>query len=719
MRVPRRLTLILVLALTTSLVVSGSALAKPPWAGMGRDGLFNFMEKHQARMEWRLQKALRAMESCMGYRDMDGAAWAGPHVARATLRGLLRGRGNGRFAPNDVMHKAEVIVVAIRIMGLEDELEDLPIEDLGHGLAFNIRSAPWAAGYLFLAVEHDLIPNSSSFAPNSAAQREWAVGVLTKAFSQSEDYDLELITDDDDIDDILSQFTDEDLISPVYRSAMATAVDLGWLCGYGDGTIKPLKPLTRAEFATILCRMEADSGEDDEDVLSWKGIVQDIDYDDFTLEILEEDEDDPVEVDLGDCDDIVVYINWSARAYDFEDIDVGDHVEVFVVDGHATIFVTYEEDEIGGTVVSFTAPDEDEDGELTIIPDGEEDEMTFVVTYDTEIRGDGLFPGDYVEVTAHGDVALKIEVEDRPEVTGIVLSVDDDELLVEADDETLEFELDAGTEFVGFAYEGKTGLAALTALVDDDYVVEVEVQCAGDLALIVKLEDLDEAEIAGTVVAFDPPDGDEDGLIAIIPEGEEDEATFIVTSETEIEGGPILPGDSVEIILHGDVAVEIEVEDRPEVTGTVTSHVYGEITIESDGDILEFEIDGDTVFENFVYQGEHGSAALAALLEDDWVVEVEITYVGDLALTVKLEDLSRDEGKEQVVEDAVFVSLLYRQGDPFKIVTNKGTFRLAEEVEVFYIDEDTEWDLEDLEVPDVLTLTLEDGRVVTIVVAER
>ncbi|HHY38316.1 MAG TPA: S-layer homology domain-containing protein, partial [Clostridia bacterium] len=54
------------------------------------------------------------------FRDEDQAPWARAYLASASLKGLLKGDPDGRFRPNDMLTREELVAALVRFAGLEE-----------------------------------------------------------------------------------------------------------------------------------------------------------------------------------------------------------------------------------------------------------------------------------------------------------------------------------------------------------------------------------------------------------------------------------------------------------------------------------------------------------------------------------------------------------------------------------------------------------------------
>jgi len=102
-------------------------------------------------------KPFEHLEATLGYDDLDEAPWAAQHFMELSIKGLFRGRGNGKMAPQAAVSRLEVLALVIRALGMEEAAEELATETEDWEFAFSdspgFRSpqVSWGLAYLRLA----------------------------------------------------------------------------------------------------------------------------------------------------------------------------------------------------------------------------------------------------------------------------------------------------------------------------------------------------------------------------------------------------------------------------------------------------------------------------------------------------------------------------------------------------------------------------------------
>lgn len=243
----RRTTLGAVIAVVVALAVALGGTTGA-YAGHGKD------RGHHAGAEAR---ALAELGRLLGFYDLDEAPWAVKHIVKLHAKGLLKGRGHGRMAPNASVSRIEVIVLAVRAMGLEDEARELAREgvtlDFEFADARTLSRYAWALPYLQLAVERGLIANGGLLQPDKPATRLWVSEILVKALLEAG-----VITKADltAAGRRVPDFKDASQIPPEKYAYVALAVGKGLIRGYPNGKFMANKPVTRAELAAMIDRLE-------------------------------------------------------------------------------------------------------------------------------------------------------------------------------------------------------------------------------------------------------------------------------------------------------------------------------------------------------------------------------------------------------------------------------------------------------------------------------
>lgn len=186
--------------------------------------------------------------------DVSPTHWAMKHITKLSLLGIIEGNENGEFRAEDSVTQEQVVTMAIRIMGLEEEaLREA--EQVTSALPFEVQN--YARPYVTMAIDQGLLDISEEIAAASAskeawgsrkATRDWVAKIVVRAIGKNQDAR--------ERQNALTDFADDDAISGGVRGYINSAVELGIVNGFDDNTFRPDGVVTRAQMATFLSRGE-------------------------------------------------------------------------------------------------------------------------------------------------------------------------------------------------------------------------------------------------------------------------------------------------------------------------------------------------------------------------------------------------------------------------------------------------------------------------------
>ncbi len=186
--------------------------------------------------------------SVSAFSDVTKKDSAGPEtrsyaaVTGAYGKGLMVGVGDNTFSPDTEMTRAMFVTVLYRMEGCPDTDMTSPFDDIKYD---------WYIPAVCWAYENGIVNGTSdvTFAPDGSITRE-DIAVILWRYAGSPELSADL-----------SAYTDASFIDGYAANAMRWAVEVGMMTGYGDGTIRPRDPATRAEVATLFMRFDALFGE--------------------------------------------------------------------------------------------------------------------------------------------------------------------------------------------------------------------------------------------------------------------------------------------------------------------------------------------------------------------------------------------------------------------------------------------------------------------------
>lgn len=183
--------------------------------------------------------------------------WSYKHISKLALLGVISGRGDGTFAPNDPVTHQEVLIMATQLMGMDDrDAEESGIDVLPD----EMEVSEWAKGYVSLALRNGLInideeraainnSNSTQGWGSTPATREWVAKIVVRAAGKQAEADL--------LADQMVPFNDRELITPGFEGYINAAVQLDIVSGMPGNVFNPTDRVTRAQMAVFLSRAEA------------------------------------------------------------------------------------------------------------------------------------------------------------------------------------------------------------------------------------------------------------------------------------------------------------------------------------------------------------------------------------------------------------------------------------------------------------------------------
>lgn len=160
-------------------------------------------------------------------------SWASETIIKWTENGLLAGGGDGRFRPGDGITRAEFCAILNKIF---------KYTVTGQNEFSDIKSGAWYYEAVLKASHAGIISSGSSrFMPEGKVTRQDAAAIISKAFELEPSGDTKA-----------RSYADFDKASGDARAALATLVAKGYMAGFSDNSLKPLKNITRAEAVKLL-----------------------------------------------------------------------------------------------------------------------------------------------------------------------------------------------------------------------------------------------------------------------------------------------------------------------------------------------------------------------------------------------------------------------------------------------------------------------------------
>lgn len=173
------------------------------------------------------------------FNDLETVSWAQEAITYLAERGIVAGRGDGIFAPNDGVTREEMVKLIVTAFSDENG---------GVACDFSDVSADrWSYPYIATAFNLGLITgvDDSNFDPTGGIVRESLAVILYRAYNLA----------GKQIDADNASFTDSGKIAGYAKDAVNAMVKLGVMEGMGDGTFSPKTVVTRAQAAKVIYKL--------------------------------------------------------------------------------------------------------------------------------------------------------------------------------------------------------------------------------------------------------------------------------------------------------------------------------------------------------------------------------------------------------------------------------------------------------------------------------
>ncbi len=365
--------------------------------------------------------------------------WARPYIEKMNLLGVVKGVTETTYGPDDSVTREQLITMLVRLMGWESQATG---KSLPSTFPKANSVAPWARGYVALAVEKGIVSGEDleNFRPADAATRSEVAVFAVKAIGLGQEAESRKTFN------ASLSFTDGYLIELKARPYIEIAVEKGIMKGFPDGSFKPNEKVTRAQIATVLHNVTKLAKANSNMV---KGIVKNVDS---TLL-------PSIDAKLDDGSSKTYIVNtYSTLIYkedadgnltsaQLKDIKPGDTVNIIASGNTAQyIEIAYGKQ---ATVVEDENEDKDKDKDkdklikgiirgvnisanvLTIENKDNDKYESYNIASDAKIRRDGttsdiykLMIGDTATVTVTDGKIVRIEAETATkEITGVITDI--------------------------------------------------------------------------------------------------------------------------------------------------------------------------------------------------------------------------------------------------------------------------------------------------------
>ena len=170
------------------------------------------------------------------FSDLSSVPWAVEAINYLSEKNVLAGKGNGIFAPNDNVTRAEFAKILVTAFGLTTKTD----------IAFaDVSEDSWYSDYVKIAVGSGIAKgtNASTFGPQENITRQDMAVMLMNAARIAK-----AMADNNGN----TSFADETEISDYAKTAVNTLTKAGIISGTGDGSFAPKAYATRAQAAKLV-----------------------------------------------------------------------------------------------------------------------------------------------------------------------------------------------------------------------------------------------------------------------------------------------------------------------------------------------------------------------------------------------------------------------------------------------------------------------------------
>ncbi|WP_159882499.1 S-layer homology domain-containing protein [Paenibacillus puerhi] len=171
-------------------------------------------------------------------------AWAGRQIEVAAAKGIVEGRAEKQFVPNETVTRAEFAKMIVNTFGLQAPNASESFDD--------VNDSDWFQPYVAAAVKHGLVNGRSEgqFEPNGKITRAEMATIAARALTSVKD-----IAAVKDADAALKGFVDSEDIHASLKAGVALSASAGIIIGEEGDKFNPNANSTRAQAAVVIYRL--------------------------------------------------------------------------------------------------------------------------------------------------------------------------------------------------------------------------------------------------------------------------------------------------------------------------------------------------------------------------------------------------------------------------------------------------------------------------------
>lgn len=175
------------------------------------------------------------------FNDLTNHGWAEESILKLYNKGIINGKGNGKFAPNDFVTRAEAVKMILLAFDIADGSAKCNFEDVSEN--------SWYYSYIAKASEMEIIfgyDNGTVGAESPITREDFAV-IIARALSKM---GVQLSEVEEN-----SEFADSDNIAEYAKEAVKILQQADILNGTDENKFMPKKTTTRAEAAKVIAAL--------------------------------------------------------------------------------------------------------------------------------------------------------------------------------------------------------------------------------------------------------------------------------------------------------------------------------------------------------------------------------------------------------------------------------------------------------------------------------
>ena len=170
------------------------------------------------------------------FSDLGEAAWAKTAIEALTEKGVLAGKGDGKFYPNDTVTREEYVKIIVEAIDIHEKHAKVTFND--------VASSRWSYSYIASAYRANIIQGTSGteFSPAGEMSRQ-DMAVIMKRVADLLGIKLKGSN---------TKFADDASIAGYAKDAVKALSGAGIINGTGNNTFSPKATVTRAQAAKVV-----------------------------------------------------------------------------------------------------------------------------------------------------------------------------------------------------------------------------------------------------------------------------------------------------------------------------------------------------------------------------------------------------------------------------------------------------------------------------------